>query len=303
MDETISQIVTDDGHCLFARQWQQTGPVVGDVIIVHGLGEHSGRYAEVAGYLTGAGYCVASFDQRGHGRTTGKRGHVSRYDRLLRDIDCALAKFVTDRPCFLYGQSLGGNLVLNYVLRHRPKLAGIVVTSPLLQLTVAPSTWKQLLARALNLVYPAYSFDSGLQAEDMSHDADAVRAYRSNPLVHRRVSARLAVEMLRAGRYALQHAGEITMPLLLLHGAQDRVTSPQATCALAERIGTLCELYIAENGFHELHWETDRAETLRRIVTWLNDRRSTTSSERRNDNNQHAKSTNHHTGRGQDGCE
>ena len=272
--ETTFEIVADDGQRLFARQWKPSGSLAGNVGIIHGLGEHSGRYGEAADSLAKAGYCVTSFDHRGHGRTAGKRGHVHSYDRMLQDIVCLLAELSSRRPCFLYGQSLGGNLVLNCALRRKPSLAGLVVSSPLLQPTSAPPMWKRTVARALNVVYPEFSFNSRLKAEDLSHDPDVVRCYQADPLVHNRVSARLAIEMFRAGRYALEKAEKLTFPLLLLHGEKDRITSPQATRMFAARAGPLCDLRISERGFHELHWEDDRADTVAHIITWLNEQQT-----------------------------
>jgi alpha-beta hydrolase superfamily lysophospholipase len=192
---------------------------------------------------------------------------------LLDDIGCLVAKCSPELPRFLYGHSLGGNLVLNFVLRRQPKLAGVVSSSPLLEPGTAPSFWKLAMATALGRLWPSFLFDSGLTAADLSHDRQAVEAYQSDALVHPYVSARLAVQMLAAGRWALTHASRLALPLLLMHGDQDRITSLAATRQFADRASRMCDLFVSNGQYHELHWEANRAETINRVIEWLNNRR------------------------------
>ena len=122
-----------DGLPLVGRCWEPAGEPRAVVCLVHGLGEHSGRYAHVAAALNDAGYAVLACDKRGHGRSGGKRGHTPSYEALMTDIDLLLAQAeqrFPGKPRFLYGHSLGGNEVLNYALRRKPDLAGVVATSP-----------------------------------------------------------------------------------------------------------------------------------------------------------------------------
>ncbi len=274
--QTYSLAATD-GLVLAARRWDPPGNVIAAVGIVHGLGEHSARYDELAQWLTCAGFRVVAIDHRGHGLTPGKRGHVADYSLLLDDID-SLVKELNSAdpqvPCFLFGHSLGGNLVLNYVLRRQSHqaIAGLVITSPLFEPTAAPPMLKRGVARVLNRIWPSFTFDTGVTAKKLSHDLDALARHEADPLVHHRVSARLALDMLAAGRWALAHASALKTPLLLLHGDEDQVTSPAATRAFARRVGDLCTLHIAPHGYHELHRESDRDATFQRIVAWLLDR-------------------------------
>ncbi len=269
-------LMASDGLPLVGRRWDPTGTAIANVGIIHGLGEHSGRYDELAQRLNRAGYRVVTFDHRGHGLTAGKRGHVADYSLLLDDIECMVAELSNagpPLPGFLFGHSLGGNLALSYMLRRQPRtIAGLVITSPLLEPTTNPPILKRGAARVLNYVWPSFTFDTGITAAKLSHDPDALTRDESDPLVHHRVSARLAIQMLAAGRWLLDHASELKTPLLLLHGDEDPVTSPMATRKFAERVKTPCELYISAHDYHELHRESDREATFQRIVAWLDAR-------------------------------
>ncbi len=261
-----------DGSSLAAWRWEPVGTPRGNIGIVHGLGEHSGRYAELAQCLTGAGYRVIAFDHRGHGLTAGKRGHVANYSLLLDDIACLITQLTSvgpSLPCFLYGHSLGGNLVLNYALRRQPQLAGLVISSPLLEPTAPPPLWKRAVAHMLDYVWPSLTLSTGVTTTKLFHDPDAIASRESDPLVHDRVSARLGIQMLSAGLWALKHAHELTLPCFLMHGDADKITSPAATRIFAEHVGSPSELYISAQGLHELHREADREETFRRITDFL----------------------------------
>jgi alpha-beta hydrolase superfamily lysophospholipase len=261
------------GGVRFARAWIPPQDVRGTVGIVHGLGEHSGRYDEAGNFLSRSGFAVVAFDQIGHGRSGGPRGHASDYTLLLEDVGVLVGELQRrgdERlPQFLYGHSLGGNLVLNFALRRRPELTGLIVTSPLLRPAVRPPWWKLVLGHALNRLCPQLTLESGIDPADLSHDPQSVQRYRDDPLVHHRVSARLGIPMLAAGRWALEHADELNVPTLLMHGAADRVTSADASREFAARAGSICTLKTWPDRFHELHWESNRAEVLDAVLEWL----------------------------------
>lgn len=256
---------------LFAQSWTPATTLCGTVGIVHGLGEHSSRYAQFAGRLAAEGYRVVGYDQRGHGRTEGKRGDAPSYEDLLDDVEALIVNCRAENPnlpIYLFGQSFGGNLVLNYALRRRSNLAGVIASSPLLQPTHSPPRWKQSVARVLACVYSSFTFHTGVQAEQLSHDPAVVAAYQADPLVHDQVSARLAVAMLEAGEWALEHAAKLSVPTLLLHGSADAITSVDATFAFAQRAGDRSKLHTFPGLFHELHWERE-GDALQVIVDWL----------------------------------
>ena len=257
-----------DGTLLRARAWEPAEPPKSMLGIVHGLGEHAGRYAAIVESFTRAGSVVVAYDQRGHGRTGGP---LPSFATLLDDIDLLVSEMQRrgDLPKFLFGQSLGGSLVLNYALRRRPRLTAVIALSPLLTPTVPPPAWRLGLARFLSLVWPSCSLYSGVNPDDLSHDPYVARQYRQDPLVHSRVSAILGTSMLTAGQWAIDHADQLPLPALLMHGTGDRLTSAESSRTFASRAGSRCTLQIWEGLFHELHFETERDQVLQRIRDWM----------------------------------
>ena len=261
-----------DGHRLFARTWESSESTTAEVGIVHGMGEHSGRYVEVANYLCRAGYRVSSYDQRGHGRTEGRKGDVPRYEILLDDLDAFVSTLTERNPdskLYLYGHSFGGNVVLNYAIRRNPSLAGLVITSPLLRPARRPPLWKRIFAHTCYRIYPSLRLPMGVDPAGISHDRQIVQAYQDDPLNHAVISARLAVEALAAGEWALTHAEDLNIPLLLMHGTFDSITSPMASQEFAEKTDASCLFKLWPGLFHELHHEPERLEVLELIASWL----------------------------------
>jgi alpha-beta hydrolase superfamily lysophospholipase len=261
-----------DGTQLYFQGWEPETSPRAAVCLVHGLGEHSGRYAHVGLRLNDAGFSLLGFDLRGHGRSGGPRGHTSSYDTILDDIsrlvDEAAALF-PGQPRFLYGHSMGGGLVLNYALRRRPSLAGVIATSPWLRLALAPSPAKLALARATGHLLPTFTQSNGLNPADLSRDPEVVRAYESDPLVHGRISSRLAVSVLDAGEWALAHAAEFALPLLITHGSADRITSAEASREFARHVSGDSTFRLWEGFYHETHNEPEKAQVLGFMADWL----------------------------------
>lgn len=262
-----------DGLSLFTCEWKPEFDLKGVVCLVHGQGEHCGRYAHVASFLNQSGYSVMAFDLRGHGKSKGKRGHIKNYNEFLDDIDMIINKskeLYPDKPCFLYGHSLGGNLVLNYALRRKPQLSGVIATSPWLSLSFSPALIKIWLATLLDKIFPSFSQSSGLEIEALTHDEEIIEAYKNDPLVHSRVSARLFLSVHKSGQWALLNAGKFALPLLLMHGNADRITSSSASKDFAAQINDKCTFKEWDGLFHELHNEYQKGEVLEFIVKWLN---------------------------------
>lgn len=274
---------TDDGLRLFAQAWQPNEEPRAAVALVHGLGEQSGRYTHVAAALTAAGYALVACDLRGHGRSEGQRGHSPSWDTLMDDIAKLLQETTSrfpGRPVFLYGHSLGGTLVLSYILRRtppkrdgvpEPQLAGATATGPILRSAFQPPAWKIKLGETLYNLWPTFSLSNELDPKGLSHDTKVVSDYVNDPLVHNRVSARLGMDMLRAGEWAIAHAGELSLPLLLMHGAGDPVCSPQASQEFAQRAPReACTFKLWDNLYHEIHNEPEQEQVFHTMIQWLN---------------------------------
>jgi acylglycerol lipase len=192
---------------------------------------------------------------------------------LLDDIAHFLAEAAArypDRPRFLYGHSLGGNLVIEYALRRRPQLAGGIATGTSFRLAFEPPAWKLTLARILYSLWPTLALFNELDRQDLSRDPEVVRAYNEDPLVHDRVSARLAMDMLQSGLWSLEHAAEFPLPLLLMHGGADRVCSPQASREFAAQASEVCTLKIWDGFYHEIHNEPEQGLVFEYLLEWLN---------------------------------
>ena len=258
---------------VFGREWLPEGETRGVVALVHGLGEHSGRYAHLANALTKVGFAVTALDLRGHGKTEGKRGDWPSYETQLDDIALMLKRaknLYESKPLFLYGHSLGGNLVINYALR-RPtdKLQGVIASGPWLRLPTPPPTMKVLAAKLLALFAPSLTQPNGLQPAYLSRRPDVAKAYVEDPLVHDRISLRLFLQAHKAAQWAMEHAAELNIPMLLMHGGDDHLTSPEASREFCERAGQNCTFRLWEGMYHEIHNETDREAVYQAIIEWL----------------------------------
>lgn len=266
------------GLRVFAREWmpEEAGQVSAVAALVHGMGEHSGRYRHVAEALAQDGVATLAFDQLGHGRTEGKRGHAGSYDELLSGIDRLVeeaGRRFPGKPIFLYGHSMGGNLALNYLLRRKPDAAGAIVTGPWLKLAFEPAAVKVVAARLMERIYPKYTDDHPLEPTHLTSDPQMLAELRNDGLGHSQITAKFFLGVHRAGRFALEHAHELAVPLLLMHGGDDRVTSAAASRLFAERAGPLCTFREWPEFRHELHNERRREEVLQTIRAWMRDRR------------------------------
>lgn len=275
MNHTNFSFSSQDGIELFGRAWISPVPnPKGIVYLVHGLGEHSGRYAHVADALNEAGFHFLGFDLRGHGLSKGKRGHAPTYERLLDDIQVffqeSQSRFSSELPGFLYGHSLGGNLVINYGLRRSPNLQGIIATAPLLRTTSEPPKAKLLAAKVMAMMMPAFTLKNGIETDALSRDRAIVEAYKNDPYVHDLLSARLGLDMLMNGQSALENASEWNLPMLLMHGTADRITSSQASQEFAESAGENVDLVLWEDSFHEIHNDLEKEKVIGMIEQWLN---------------------------------
>jgi alpha-beta hydrolase superfamily lysophospholipase len=172
-------------------------------------------------------------------------------------------------PRFLYGHSMGGNEVLNFLLRRQPSLAGAIATGPWLELAVKAPAWQVAAARLVAALPIAVALPTGMDPGGISHDPAVVAAYVADPLVKGKITPRLLVNVLDAGQWALAHAAELTVPLLLLHGDADQITSHGASQRFARSAGPLATFRSWPDGFHELHNEPEKAQVLKVITDWL----------------------------------
>jgi alpha-beta hydrolase superfamily lysophospholipase len=171
-------------------------------------------------------------------------------------------------PVFVYGHSLGGGIVLQYILKKKPIIRGAIVTSPWLKLSFEPSKAKLILAGIMKSIYPSLVQPSGLIVKYISHNPKVIEDYLSDPLNHNKISAGLFHSAVSAAAYSLSNAGELNVPLLLMHGNDDMITSPEGSRDFASKT-KLAELKIWDGGLHELHNETFNAEVFSHVANWI----------------------------------
>ena len=264
---------SQDGLSIFAREWKPESPVKGIVTLVHGLGEHTGRYQHVAAAFCRTGYALVGFDLRGHGRSEGLRGHAPSYDDLMEDIQTALdqsASRFPGLPQFLYGNSMGGNLTLCFGLNRQPKIQGLIVTSPGLKTGEAVPGWKMMVGKLMYTLVPTFQMANGLDLNNLSRDSRVVKVYQDDPLVHGLISARLGLDMINNGAEILLNSKRLELPLLLMQGSADHIVSPEATAQFARNGNGLVTFKMWEGLYHELHNEPEQEEVLATMVSWLN---------------------------------
>jgi alpha-beta hydrolase superfamily lysophospholipase len=261
-----------DGLETYFQGWEPEKTPQAAICLVHGLGEHSGRYVHVADHLTAAGFAVLTMDLRGHGKSAGARGHVASSEIFLDDID-RLLKEADDRypgkPRFLYGHSLGGILVLFYTLKRKPELAGVVATSSGLRTALEKQTAKVAFSKFLAALLPELSMPSGLNAADISRDPEVVRIYQNDPLVHDRASLAFAKAMFDALPWTFQHAPEFKPPLLLVHGTEDKIAYASGSQEFASLVPGDCTLKLWDGLYHETHNEPEKEQVLAFLTDWL----------------------------------
>ncbi|MBN2665531.1 MAG: lysophospholipase [Bacteroidales bacterium] len=246
------------------------------IILVHGVGEHIRRYEGWAGLFTEAMIGVAGVDLPGHGRSDGKRGHIRSYGITDDMIDILLRecrKTFPGIPLFLYGHSMGGGVVLAYLIRKNPDVSGAIVTSPWLKLTFEPARMKVRLASIMKNIMPSFVQSSGLVVEHISRDAVVVEQYRKDPLVHGLISVALFHSAMSAASGTLKNASGLKKLLLLMHGTGDQICSHEGSREFAEKT-PLAELKLWEGAYHELHNESCRQEVFDTIRSWIDDKLS-----------------------------
>lgn len=271
---------TQDGLNVFGQEWQPEGKCIAAVCLVHGMGEHSSRYAHVADFLTQNGIGVLAFDHRGHGKTDGKRGHAPNYDALMSDVEIALAqtkKQFPNVPVFLFGHSMGGNLVLNFALRNKPDIKGVICSAPWLRLAFLPSGFDLFMAKVMLNIYPSFTQGTNLDATAISRITSEVDKYKKDPLVHDRISPAMFMACNPAGEYVLEHAEEWAYPLFLYHGIADRLTSYNASKEFVDKTKELGNVTWKswEGGYHESHNDLDKNKVFASILEWLKSQLST----------------------------
>jgi alpha-beta hydrolase superfamily lysophospholipase len=275
MKKFESNWTSSDRVMFYVRGWEPDEKPEAAIGLVHGLGEHTGRYEHVAKVLTDAGYAMVGFDLRGHGRTGGARGHFPSLDAVLQDIH-RLFQTISEKypnlPQFLYGHSLGGLLSLSYAIQYGSKLGGAIITGAGLRSPLVEQKGKVAMAKILGSLAPTVTIPSGLEVAGISRDPDVVQKYINDPLVHDKASMGLGKAGLIAIDMCFARAREFAPPLLIMHGKADRITYPIGSEEFAKMVSEKnndVTLKLWDGLYHEIHNEPEKAEVFKFMTGWL----------------------------------
>jgi alpha-beta hydrolase superfamily lysophospholipase len=243
----------------------------GIIVLVHGIGEHTGRYSDWAGLFRNQNFAFAGLDLPGHGRSEGRRGKIRNYSVLHEMIEILLrtaSRTFPGTPVYIYGHSLGGGIVLDHLIRYKPAVKGAIVTSPWLRLSFEPAKAKLIMAALMSRLSPGLVQSSGLETIYLSHDQTVVDAYKNDPLVHDKISVGLFTGAMKSAEYCLNNASKLKIPTLIIHGSDDMICSPEGSREFCSKTSK-AELKIWEGGYHELHNEPFRLEVFDYIMHWI----------------------------------
>jgi acylglycerol lipase len=267
---TSGSVLSADGTRLAYRAWPKPGSPA--LAVVHGLGEHAGRYARFAEGMAHHGMGTYAVDLRGHGMSPGPRGHVDSWSQWTDDVAAFVSHIesIAGGEIVPVGHSFGGVAVLSTVLAGKlPKTRRFVVSSPALKLKMAVAGWKLTLGPIASKVVPRLALANEVDPKSVSRIPEVVEAYRNDPLVHNKISTRMGAEWQEATRDILSRAGQIKIPFLILAGTADALIDPAGSRELHEQAKSTSELRMLEGRFHEPFNDTGSDEVFKLIAAWL----------------------------------
>jgi len=269
-----------DAGDLFLQSWLPDQPAKAALLLVHGFGEHSGRYGHVAEHFVNSQYAVYALDHDGHGRSPGTPGFVERFSRYTDGV-ASLLKLVREEqpgvPAFLVGHSMGGLISASFLLEHQQEFAGCVLSGPALASDVGPPGWLLAVNRVLAKVLPKLGMLQ-LDATAVSRDPEVVAAYLADPLIFKgKITSRLINEMFRTMQQVTDGAPGIKLPMLIMHGEADALVSPSGSQQLFELLGSKDKtLKIYPGLYHEIFNEPEQQQVLDDMLAWLEAHRTAT---------------------------
>ncbi len=255
---------------IYSQSWLPEGEPKAILLIVHGLAEHSGRYMNVVNHFVSLGYAVHGFDHLGHGKSDGTRVYVERFEDYTDTLNIYFNRIRSDKPVFLVGHSMGGLIGAVYLLHHQTELTGAVLSGPAVKVPDKITPTLLFAGKMLSALMPKFGL-LGLEAEGVCRDPAVVRAYISDPLVHRgKATARLAAEMLKAMQVVGAQANTITLPIMIVQGSADRLVDPAGARMLYDTVSSADkEIRIYEGFYHEVFNEPEHEKVLRDVERWI----------------------------------
>ncbi len=274
MSTTPEKISTRDGTTLMVRWWKRTGRPRGTVLVVHGLGEHAGRYVKLAMHLTKQGFDCVTYDLRGHGKSEGRRGAIRRADDHLDDLTLVMDAVRRAHPqnrLFLLGHSMGGQIAAQVVARRYRPVDGLILSSP--ALAVKTNLVQRLQLVIGSALFPGLAVHNGVQPDKISKSAAVVAAYKADPLVHDRITPRLARAVLAGGGEVIAQARQWPVPTLLMWALEDHLVDPAGSAKFAMQAPPHVVRAKSFGGlYHEIFNAVDPAPVFAYLDEWLEER-------------------------------
>ena len=256
---------------LFSSNWKSKQSTKVQILLIHGLGDHSGRYKHLVDHFTKWGADITAFDLYGHGKSIGKRGHISSYSILMDEINYYLDKIKeenSNQPVILYGHSMGGNIVLNYCLKNSPSINGMIASSPAIRPAFKSSSIQLTIAKILYPILPSLTINNRLNLYNISRDKAIIQKYKDDPLVHNQVSVKLGLDILKHGEWVLENSNRLHIPGLIIHGDKDEMTDHDASQTFSNN-STNCTFKSFKGGYHELHNDIEKELVFSNITDWI----------------------------------
>ena len=258
---------------LYYQGWLPADVPRAVLLVVHGLAEHSGRYMNLVNHFVPRGYAVYALDHRGHGKSEGWRCYVEQFEHYVRDLEAFVSIVKEIQPghqVYMFGHSMGSTISAAYVLLNQAEIDGLIVTGATLKPGNSVTPLQILMARVISAVLPRMGIAT-LDAVSISQDRDVVQAYINDPLVYRgKVSARLGSELLKVMKQIRQRLSQIQLPVLILHGNEDRLSDPQSSQLMYDNVSSIDKTLLFYKGYHhEIHNEPGRNRVLADIENWL----------------------------------
>jgi len=249
-------------------------PPRGRVLLVHGLGEHMGRYAHVAEQLRSWGFAVRGYDQYGHGQSVGLRGDMKNARSVMADLGCVIdvtrkLTLAQGKPLILLGHSMGGLIAGKAVAEAFRQVDGLVMSSPALAADM--NGFQKILLRLLPRIAPHLCVDNGLKSQFLARDPQVVQDYLKDPLVHRKISASLAEWIVAQGPQVLAKAAEWTVPTLLMYAGQDQLVAPRGSALFAANAPVCVRSIVFETMYHEIFNDPEKKLVFDGLKDWLDE--------------------------------
>ncbi len=277
MNHLETSYTAHDNQKLYLQAWMPENPKAG-LLLVHGLGEHSGRYGHLVEKWNKLGVAVFTFDGRGHGKSAGVKptAYFDSYEEYLKDIDALFAKvkaYLPSMPAFIYGHSMGGGLVAAYVLKYQPEAKGVILSSPAIKEAEGTSPILIAISGLINRFFPKLKVLK-LDISGVSRIPEEVEKYKIDPLNYQEsIPARTGYELYQMMQYIQSQAENFELPFLLIHGDADRLTNPKGSELLFQKAKSTDKTFrIFPGGYHELINDSDREEVMQVLVDWVEER-------------------------------